>query len=169
MIFKKILFILIFFFLFSNISYWYNIPITVTLKNLTLPIDNKWIDITYNRETRKLLTNENGEVNLIIDYRENDFEWNKIVWRIDWNYFSLSKYTNKIKNIEINYDSNKKEIIEILNVDWDLFIDNQKIIKNSNYKLLSIYILFTVFIITIFWGGRIIYNLLWDDIFKHKV
>jgi len=167
---KKILIILSLVYLFtSSVSaYETNMTVDVTLKDQDYPLSWYWLVISVGgwKESKVLLTDKSWKLNF--NYLFNSDSTDSITILVNWNYISLNKITSDFKWLTINYNN---ELQSIREVSWNwanISFTNQEIKQSTNYKLLLVYIFFSLLTSTILLWWRYIYNSLNKDIYKHK-
>lgn len=166
MIKKTITFIWIFFLLFFSLknSYGYNSNVTIVLKNSNwIDINWKVIQINYLTEKKKLLTNK-GKINFEIDFNKSN--QNRILIIINWNSINSDSFWEENLKITIIYNEELEKIEKVIWLNWE--ISNQEIITLTNYKILILFIFFTLLSFTILFWWRLTYNLMYQDIDKYK-
>lgn len=149
-------------------AYQTNMTVSVSLKNQDYPIVWTWISITstnWGSENIILLTNSSGIVTFWYKYDSEVLK--DLNLTINWNYISLTKITNEMKTININYDVQTQNIRDITWRWATISFTNQWVLQSTNYKVLLIYIFITLLIATILLGGRYLYTILDRDIYKH--
>ena len=165
---KKIIniFLIVFFFfwILSNVSA-YQVPVTLELKELTIPLKNKGIDVTINNSSYRYLTDEEGKIHFTYEYSEYE---NKLNLRIDWNSVLISEPESSLREVQIEYSTEENKIIDVITSSGSIKIFNQEVLKSSNYKLLLVYIFFSIIVFIVLWGWRVMYNLLLKDIINHN-
>jgi len=162
---KKILLIFIILLFFIPTAFWFvsNMQIELKDKETNELIDWKVIQVNYNNIPLKFVTNK-GLVNFDFDFQGDDlWEFNII---INWNYLFLQNIWENDKKITIIYNQQEEKISDIVGANWK--ISNQEIIKITNYKLLILFVFFTIFIFTILFWWKLTYILLDRDVDKFK-
>ena len=162
MIKKTITFIWIIFLMFfsSSNSYSYDSNVTITLKNQNwININWKVIQVNYLIEQKKFLTNKGK-----IHFDKPSQEQISIV--INWNYINSDDFWEGNKEITIIYNEELEKIEKLIWLNWK--ISNQEKIILTNYKILILFIFFTLLSFTILFWGRLTYNLMHQDIDKYK-
>lgn len=111
-----------------------------------------------------LVTNQEGKINSNFTFREDG---TRLGFRINGNNVFIESISSTVGTLIILYDTPNQEITGV-NYGGRYVIENQQILRETNYRLLLIYGFFTALLALILTFTRIFYKFMDQDIFKHK-
>ena len=142
-----------------------NVALTVLDSKTEKPLQNLVVNKSEGLDNiYKLVTNEKGKIKFNFTYIEG---WQNLVLRINWNSVNIQSLDNSNNTIIILYDLEQQKIIEVKFAGKKI-IDNQDVVRNTNYTLLALFFFITITFWTIIVLGKFSYDRMGLDIIKHK-